>query len=51
MFVVDIIKNQHLVEAYSVYKNKGIKFNVVDYRDSETRMLHRSVCDNPACDD
>ena len=35
------------VEAYSVYKNKGIKFNVVDYRDPETRKLHRFVTTLP----
>jgi hypothetical protein len=35
------------VEAYSVYENKGIKFNVVDYRDPETRILHRFVTTLP----
>ena len=35
------------VEAYSVYENKGIKFNVVDYRDPETRKLHRFVTTLP----
>ncbi|TXL03400.1 hypothetical protein BMR08_17205 [Methylococcaceae bacterium CS2] len=35
------------VEAYSVYENKGIKFKVVDYRDPETRILHRFVTTLP----
>jgi hypothetical protein len=35
------------VEAYSVYENKSIKFNVVDYRDPETRKLHRFVTTLP----
>lgn len=35
------------VEAYSVYENKGIKFGVVDYRDPETRKLHRFVTTVP----
>ena len=35
------------VEAYSVYENKGIKFSVVDYRDPETRKLHRFVTSLP----
>ncbi|GFO71918.1 transposase, IS4 family [Bathymodiolus japonicus methanotrophic gill symbiont] len=35
------------VEAYSVYENKGIKFNVVDYRDPETGKLHRFVTTLP----
>ena len=35
------------VEAYSVYDNKGIKFNVVDYRDPETRQRHRFVTTLP----
>ena len=40
------------VEAYSVYENKGIKFNVVDYRDPETRNQKTSpFCDNLASDD
>ncbi|WP_221895207.1 hypothetical protein [Bathymodiolus japonicus methanotrophic gill symbiont] len=34
-------------EAYSVYENKGIKFNVVDYRDPETGKLHRFVTTLP----
>ena len=36
------------VEAYSMYENKGIKFSVVDYRDPETRTLHRFVSTLPA---
>ena len=35
------------VEAYSVYENKGFKFNVVDYRDPETGKLHRFVTTLP----
>ena len=35
------------VEAYSVYENKGFKFSVVDYRDPETRKLHRFVTTLP----
>jgi hypothetical protein len=35
------------VEAYSVYENKGVKFSVVDYRDPETRKLHRFVTTLP----
>ncbi|WP_221897140.1 hypothetical protein [Bathymodiolus japonicus methanotrophic gill symbiont] len=35
------------VEAYSLYENKGIKFNVVDYRDPETGKLHRFVTTLP----
>ena len=35
------------VEAYSVYENKGVKFNVVDYRDPETGKLHRFVTTLP----
>ena len=35
------------VEAYSVYENKGVKFNVVNYRDPETRKLHRFVTTLP----
>jgi hypothetical protein len=35
------------VEACSVYENKGIKFNVVDYRDPETKKLHRFVTTLP----
>ncbi|WP_221894435.1 hypothetical protein [Bathymodiolus japonicus methanotrophic gill symbiont] len=35
------------VEAYSVYENKGIKFNVVDYRDPETGKLYRFVTTLP----
>ncbi|TXL03773.1 hypothetical protein BMR07_14285, partial [Methylococcaceae bacterium CS1] len=30
-----------------MYENKGIKFNVVDYRDPETRKLHRFVTTLP----
>nr|WP_230987957.1 transposase [Bathymodiolus japonicus methanotrophic gill symbiont] len=35
------------VEAYSVYENKGIKFNVVDFRGPETGKLHRFVTTLP----
>ena len=35
------------VEAYSVYENKGIKFSLVEYRDPETRKLHRFVTTLP----
>ncbi len=35
------------IEAYSVYENKGIKFNLVDYRDPETGKLHRFVTTLP----
>lgn len=35
------------IEAYSVYENKGIRFSVVDYRDPETRKLHRFVTTLP----
>ncbi len=35
------------VEAYNVYENKGIRFSVVDYRDPETRTLHRFVTTLP----
>ena len=35
------------VDAYSVYENKGIRFNVVDYRDPETGKLHRFVTTLP----
>lgn len=35
------------VEDYSVYENKGIRFNVVHYRDPETRKLYRFVTTLP----
>ncbi len=35
------------VAAYSVYEIKGSKFNVVDYRDPETRQCHRFVATLP----
>ena len=35
------------VDAYSVYENKGIRFNVVDYRDPETQKLYRFVTTLP----
>jgi hypothetical protein len=35
------------VEHYSVYQNKGIKFSLVDYRDPETKILHRFVTTLP----
>ena len=35
------------VEAYSIYENKGVKFSVVDYRDPETKKLHRFVTTLP----
>ena len=31
------------VESYSIYENKGIQFNIVNYRDPETGKLHRFV--------
>jgi hypothetical protein len=31
------------VEGYSIYQNKGIKFSLVEYRDPETKILHRFV--------
>jgi hypothetical protein len=35
------------VEGYSVYQNKGIRFNLVEYRDPETQKLHRFVSTLP----
>ena len=35
------------VEAYSIYENQGVRFNVVDYRDPETQKLHRFVSTLP----
>jgi hypothetical protein len=35
------------VEDYSIYENQGIKFNVVHYRDPETRKLYRFVTTLP----
>jgi len=35
------------VESYSLYKNKGIQFNIVNYRDPETGKLHRFVTTLP----
>lgn len=35
------------IEDYAVYESKGIKFNVVHYRDPETQKLHRFVTTLP----
>jgi len=35
------------IEGYSLYENKGIRFSVVDYRDPQTRKLHRFVTTLP----
>jgi len=35
------------VEGYDIYENKGIRFNVVHYRDPETRKLYRFVTTLP----
>lgn len=35
------------VESYDIYENKGIRFNVVHYRDPETRKLYRFVSTLP----
>ena len=35
------------VESYSLYKNKGIQFNIVNYRDPETGKLHQFVTTLP----
>lgn len=37
------------IESYSIYENKGIKFSLVEYRDPETRILHRFVTTLPEC--
>jgi hypothetical protein len=31
------------IEQYSRYENKGVQFTVVDYRDPETKKLHRFI--------
>jgi hypothetical protein len=36
------------VEGYSIYQNKDIKFSLVEYRDPETKILHRFVTTLPA---
>jgi len=36
------------VEGYSIYQNKGIKFSLVEYRDPETKILHRFISTLPA---
>ena len=35
------------VEGYDIYENKGIRFNVVHYRDPETRKLYRFLTTLP----
>ena len=35
------------VEDYAIYENQGVKFNVVHYRDPETRKLYRFVTTLP----
>ena len=35
------------VESYSIYENKGFKFSIVNYRDPETKILHRFVTTLP----
>lgn len=35
------------IEGYSIYENKGIKFSLVEYRDPETKKLHRFVTTLP----
>ena len=35
------------VESYSIYENNGIRFSIVNYRDPETRKLHRFVTTLP----
>jgi len=35
------------VEEYGIYENSGIKFSIVNYRDPETRKLHRFVTTLP----
>ncbi|TXK93993.1 hypothetical protein BMR02_14475 [Methylococcaceae bacterium HT1] len=35
------------VESYSIYENNGIRFSIVNYRDPETRKLHRFVSTLP----
>ena len=35
------------IESYSVYENKGIQFDIVNYRDPETGKLHRFVTTLP----
>jgi len=35
------------VEEYSTYETKGIKFSIVNYRDPETKKLHRFVTTLP----
>ena len=35
------------VESYSIYENNGIRFSIVNYRDPETKKLHRFVTTLP----
>jgi len=35
------------VEEYGIYENNGIRFSVVNYRDPETKVLHRFVTTVP----
>ena len=35
------------VESYSIYENKGVSFNLVEYRDPETQILHRFITTMP----
>ncbi len=35
------------IEAYSMYENQGVRFNVIDYRDPETQKLHHFVSTLP----
>ena len=35
------------VESYSTYENRGVEFNVVNYRDLETEKLHRFIATLP----
>jgi IS4 transposase len=31
------------IEHYSLYENKGVQFTAMDYRDPETKKLHRFI--------
>ena len=35
------------IEAYSIYENQGVRFNVVHYRDPETQKMHRFISTLP----
>ena len=47
---IPFVSNSELntgIEGYSIYENKGVTFSIVEYRDPETKIVHRFVTTLP----